>query len=306
LYLSQSHIFESAPKQAISTVPDVGPGQNKAILTLSNGQSIALDASARGIVAQEGQMKITGSGNGELAYAQQGEGSQTATGNNTISTPAGGQYRVVLPDGSKVWLNAASSLNYPAVFTGPVRSVSVTGECYFEIAKDAGHPFIVQIADKQKITVLGTHFNVSAYTNDDQISITLLEGSVKVSEHSRTAGNSGKEIRLMVGEQATMGKDGVFSKKDVDVNQAVAWKEGLFYFQNADVPTVLRQIERWYNVRVVYNAADYTEMFSGKIHRDANLSQMLEILRFSGLDFKLQSSGDKSLNGELVLTSARD
>lgn len=305
-YISKLPVFNTGSEQATLEVLDVAPGQNKAILTLSNGESIALDASLKGTVALEGQMRITGSGNGELIYNPQGNEPAAASGTNSVRTPAGGQYRLVLPDGSKVWLNAASSVNYPAVFTGSVRKVSITGECYFEIAKDTKRPFVVESANKQQITVLGTHFNVSAYVNDGQIRTTLLEGSVNVGQLAKTNGEALKVLKLSVGEQATMNMDGQLSKKEVDVNQAIAWKDGLFHFQNADVPSVLRQIERWYNVKVVYDATEHSEMFSGKIHRDANLSQMLEILRFSGLNFKLQPSEDKALNGELVLASAHN
>jgi transmembrane sensor len=292
--LFPKNIYKAAAKP-----DDVAPGSDKAILTLSNGTSIKLDETSNGYVATDGHVSISSNGQGELEYSRNGKNSVSkVVGMNQIATPVGGQYRVVLPDGSKVWLNAMSSLSYPTFFEGSQRKVKVTGECYFEIAKDTRRPFVVEIDDKQRVVVTGTHFNVNAYPNESNIRTTLLEGAVEVHK----IGDSSKGIlKLKPGSQSYIGSDGRLKTMEVSAEEMVAWKNGLFYFKNADLATVMRQIERWYNVEVSYGKQIETKEFSGKIHRNVKLSQVLEILRFTGINMKVEAADKKDSNAQIVL-----
>jgi len=278
---------------------DVAPGSDKATLTLSDGTSIELDQKSNGHLATDGMVSIRSNGQGELEYTKSGvEGDKKSMGINQIVTPVGGQYRVVLPDGSKVWLNAMSSLSYPTFFDGLQRKVKVTGECYFEVAKDTNRPFLVEIDNKQEVLVTGTHFNINAYPNESNIRTTLLEGAVEVGR----IGDSTKDfVKLKPGIQSFIGSDKQLKTKEVNAEEMVAWKNGLFYFDNADIPSVMRQIERWYNVEVIYGNAVERKEFSGKIHRSAKLSQILEILRFTGVDMKVEAADKKDINARVVL-----
>jgi ferric-dicitrate binding protein FerR (iron transport regulator) len=201
---------------------------------------------------------------------------------NTLGTPRGGQYRLMLPDGSKVWLNAISSIRYPAAFTGKERVVEITGEAYFEVAKDATHPFKVLVHNgDMEISVLGTHFNVNAYNDEPIIKTTLVEGSVKVTRDKQTA-------VIKPGEQTELNSSGALKIiHDADIDEAVAWRNGLFEFQDADLQSILRQVMRWYDVEVDYQGNIPERFFTAIISRDKTLTGVLEILKLSDIDYKL-------------------
>ncbi len=254
-------------------IKDIAPGSNKAILRLADGTEILLDSAHDGTLAQQGAVKIIKLTNGQLAYNTQ-KGRSEEVLYNTITTPKGGQYHLVLADGTKVWLNAASSLHFPAAFTGKERAVELKGEGYFEVAKNAAMPFHVHVNDMD-VQVLGTHFNVNAYTDESTIRTTLLEGSVQVSK--------GEQTRLLKpGQQAAASQKGQIGvEDDVDVEEVMAWKNGLFQFQSADLEAIMRQAARWYDIEIEYKEK-ITERFSGQISRNVNLSQLLKILELTG------------------------
>jgi transmembrane sensor len=304
-----------SPKTQVATVEatknDVAPGGNKALLTLANGSTIVLDNAANGIVAQEGNATVVKLKNGQLMYtkADDKSGTSSAAGlplaYNTLSTPNGGEYKIVLPDGSTVWLNAASSITYPTVFDGKERKVQVTGEAYFEVAKvvtaEGGKrvPFIVDIKNKTtgdnqgRVEVLGTHFNINAYDDEKAVKTTLLEGKVKVvnGEWSKVSGQMQAAI-LQPGQQASMRSGSEKSNtsnnnnvlvQQVDVNGVMAWKNGLFHFEHTDIKTVMRQLSRWYDVEVVYKSnRENTDPLFFEVKRNTNLSDVLKVLNLAG------------------------
>lgn len=251
---------------------DVPPGKNKAVLTLADGSSIILDTAANGTLTTQGNSKILNL-NGMLSYnTLKNKSSEVLF--NTISTPKGGQYQLMLADGSKVWLNAASSLRFPASFVGKERKVELLGEAYFEVAKNAAMPFKVKV-NGMEVEVLGTHFNINSYDNESTIRTTLLEGSVKINKNNSSS-------LLKPGEQAQMNKAGEIKIiKDADVEEAIAWKEGKFQFDRADIHDIMRQLERWYDVDVEYQGT-ISSHFGGTISRDVNLSQVLNMLHLTG------------------------
>ena len=260
---------------------DLTPGGNKAVLTLANGAQIILDSATNGALTQQGNTKIIKLDNGQLSYnSVNGSSSSPKTGEilyNTVSTPRGGQYQVVLADGSKVWLNAASSLRFPTSFTGNAREVTLTGEGYFEVTHDDAKPFKV-LANGVEIKVLGTHFNINAYKDEPTIKTTLLEGSVKVG-----IGAASKTIRP--GEQAQIeSHDNSLNPKimvqPVDVDATVAWKNGRFIFHGNNILSVMRQLARWYDVEVSYEGNVTDEEFVGVINRSRyeNISEILDML----------------------------
>lgn len=260
---------------------DIGPGGNKAILTLDNGSSIVLDSMGNGTLAQQGNSTITKSG-GHLLYGS-GKTLAAETPYNTLTTPNGGQYQLTLADGSDVWLNAASSIRFPVSFTGKERSVEVTGEVYFEVAKNANKPFKV-LLNGMEITVLGTHFNVNGYADEPATTTTLLEGSVKIIKGTAA-------VVLAPGQQAKLTGNGkVILIRDPDVEKAVSWKEGYFHFNNNDLETVLRELSRWYDFDIVYeNEGKKLEYyFSGDIGKSLNLSAVLRVLEKSQVHFRIE------------------
>jgi ferric-dicitrate binding protein FerR (iron transport regulator) len=275
---------------------DVAPGGNKAVLTLANGSTIVLDSAQDGTLAQQGTTKIIKLDGGALAYhAATGLKGQTTgqtteqTGYNTIATPRGGQYRIILPDGSKVWLNAASSLRFPAAFTGIERTVELTGEAYFEIVKNAEKPFHVKVpsggmgGEDMDVEVLGTSFNVMAYTNEEKMHTTLLEGKVKVKQGARAENLS--PGRQAIVDQATH----AMVVADGNIDQAVAWKDGLFRFKETDIRELMRQVERWYDVDVVYRTTRGDQDFTGVVSRNKNVSTLLQMLELTGtVHFKIE------------------
>jgi ferric-dicitrate binding protein FerR (iron transport regulator) len=255
------------------------PGGNHAILTMSDGSTIVLDSVQNGTL-QHGSAKINKQGGLLIYNALASSRSGKKVLYNTLSTPRGGKYQVVLPDGSKVWLNAESSLHFPTAFTGNQREVTLTGEAYFEVAKNKEKPFRVKV-DGMSINVLGTHFNVNAYSDENTIKTSLLEGSVKIIKNN-------KSNLLKPGNQAVLNKkQDKIDISDVDMSGVVAWKNGLFQFEGADITTIMREIGRWYNVEIVYSGKIPNRTFEGKISRSAELSEVLRILELSKVQFSV-------------------
>ena len=248
-------------------------GTNKAILTLADGSRLGLETVANGTVTRQGETEIVKTAHGELDYKLLNQKPTELLFNN-ITTPRGGQYKVILSDGSKVWLNAGSSLRFPAGFAGTERKVELTGEAYFEVAKNASMPFKVAIAGKGEVEVLGTHFNVNAYSDEATVNTTLIEGRVKVT------GLSISESRIInPGEQAKVNNDGQITiNKNADTEQAMAWRNGIFNFNNADLRTVFRQLSRWYDVDIKFKGPVPERQFNGEIQRDLKLEQVLKLL----------------------------
>jgi ferric-dicitrate binding protein FerR (iron transport regulator) len=277
-----SSLSKSPQKEIVKTEPvklknDILPGGNKALLTLSDGSSIVLDSASNGIISLQGASKVKKLKNGLLAYSTEEMqlSENTAVVFNTISTPRGGQYQVTLSDGTIVWLNAASSIRFPVVFTGTERKVEITGEAYFEVAKNKDMPFKVKAASSE-IEVLGTHFNVNAYDDEASIKTTLLEGAVKVSVPG-IAGNQSSKF-LKPGQQAGINKEGKINVMDnADTEEAVAWKNGRFQYNSTDLKTIFRQIARWYDVEVEYKG-NINLHCTGQLTRNVNVSKVFEKL----------------------------
>ena len=274
----------------------IQPGGNKAILTLANGKKISLTDAANGQLAEQAGVKITKAADGQLVYTVTKTAPSSANWRsgaeafNTIETPRGGQYRVILPDGTKVWLNAVSSLTYPAAFTGNERRVTLTGEGYFEVAKkvEGGKakgkrvPFIVTTKE-QEVEVLGTHFNINAYTDEEAIRTTLLEGSVKVSNLT-----SHSSHLLRPGQQARLDKESGIRVVNVNAEDAVAWKNGYFLFKREHIQTVMRQLSRWYDFEVAYQGTVSNDEFVGKIPRNATIEQVIRVLKLSNVNCRAE------------------
>ncbi|WP_142683112.1 FecR family protein [Chitinophaga polysaccharea] len=265
-----------------SPVKDIAPGGNRAVLTLSDGSQITLDSAGNGILAQQGNTRITKLSNGQLAYS----GSGNPEGKilyNTMSTPPGGQYQLILPDGTGVWLNAASSISYPTAFTGNERSVTVTGEAYFEVVKNEKMPFRVK-AGNTTIDVLGTHFNINAYKDEASINTTLLEGAVRVNIAQQ-------QQQLRPGQQARVMANGASIQvvDHADISEVMAWKAGFFSFNDADLPAVMRQLSRWYNVEVKYEGRIPQRVFTGEIGRNLTLSQVLKGLTKTRIKYRIEN-----------------
>jgi len=292
LYLNKTAL----PPMPETASQDLAPGTDKAVLTLSDGSQIALDHASMGILARQGSTEIHKVEDGLISYSK--AGSAAGDSYNTITAPPGGKFSVKLPDGSRIWLNAESSITFPTAFSNDERPVRITGEVYFEIARDPQRPFIVQVGNVQKVKVLGTHFNINSYRDEAAITTTLLEGSVEI---SASGGNSGR-VMLKPGEQAAVMKNGNISiQEKINTEEVIAWKNGLFQFEKSDLKTVMRQFCRWYNVDVVYEGAIPDKNFSGKIDRQVNASEALEILRFTGLNFRIEALPAGNKKGKIVV-----
>lgn len=272
---------------AESVVTDLAPGGNRAILHLADGSAIILDSAANGMLSLQGNIKVEKLSNGLLAYTIGGKQltEQDAAFYNTITTPRGGQYQVTLSDGTKVWLNAASSIRFPVLFAGSERKVEIIGEAYFEVAKNVAKPFKVKTVTSE-VEVLGTHFNVNAYEDESAVKTTLLEGMVKVSV-PQAAGKQTARF-LQPGQQSGVTNDGRISVlNNADTEEAVAWKNGRFQFRSADLKSILRQISRWYDVDVVYKG-NVDLHFTGQLTRDDYVSKVFEKLALTGeVHFKI-------------------
>ena len=270
-------------------IPAIKSGGNQATLTLANGKTITLNDVANGNLAEQAGIAISKTKDGQLVYTINDKGVDENASQyiNTIATPKGGQYQVILPDGTKVWLNAASSLRYPAHFSGKARKVTLSGEAYFEVskaldkAKLTNIPFIVE-TEQQEVEVLGTHFNINAYTDEPGVKTTLLEGAVRVGP----SGHPNKSVVLKPGEQSYLNEN-TLKTSAVNTDEAVAWKNGLFMFKDADLKTVMRAIARWYDVEVSYQGVIPKREFSGEMYRNLNLNQILDVLSFYKVNFRI-------------------
>ena len=271
------------PAKTALAVKDVAPGHEGAILTLANGSVVVLDSAANGNIATQANVNVSKQ-NGKLVYQNNAATPAAETMMNTLSTPRGRQYQLVLPDGTRAWLNAASSIKYPAAFSGKERHVVVTGEVYFEVAAKAGSPFIVN-AGQQELTVLGTHFNINAYNNENVIRTTLLQGSVRI--QSTDPAHDANSLLLTPGQQAVLNAAGL-KKIDVEAEQSIAWTKGQFWFHHASVKEVMQQLERWYDIDVVYKSTIPVHDFGGKLERSLPLSGVLQFLEKSGIHYRLQ------------------
>lgn len=270
---------ETSSKQIISSVDKILPGTDKAVLRLSNGKIISLDSLNNQTIS--GDAGLISANSGLLMYENEASASPDELIYNTISIPRGGQYQVILSDGTKVWLNSASTLHYPVVFIGNERNVELTGEAYFEVAKNANMPFKVKVKNTT-VEVLGTHFNIMAYDDEQNLETTLLEGAVKVSSLNNTS-------VLKPGQQLQLSVTGVANLiTNADVDEAVAWKNGLFRFNDADISSIMKQLERWYDIDVVFEGKIPLTHFGGEVSRSSNLLQVLKILETSGVHFEIE------------------
>jgi ferric-dicitrate binding protein FerR (iron transport regulator) len=270
------------PKQ-IDIAP---PASNKAVLTLADGTKIQIGSIGNGMIALQGNVRIIKQANGEITYA--GSDAKEVS-YNTLDVPRGSKpMGLTLSDGSEVWLNVGSSLTYPTAFTGGQRKVKINGEAYFEIAHNAKMPFIVQ-HDDVTISVLGTHFNVNAYEDENSVTTTLLEGSVRIKREIKANG-SAQSLLLKPGDQAELIDDGRLNiNHHADLQQVIAWKEGNFEFKNTTVKEIMRQISRWYDVEVEYRGARPEYQLTGKISRNVNLSELIDMLQYAGVNMKIQN-----------------
>lgn len=254
---------------------DLKPGSNKATITLDNGKTIVLSGNKTAVLVDASKM-VYNDGTNIVSDADAQVVPDQKIRELKLATPSGGQYEAVLPDGTRVWLNAASTLKFPSSFSGKDRIVTLSGEAYFNVSKDKTHPFKVRTA-RQEVEVLGTHFNVNSYADEPTVNTTLFEGSVKIND----------DILLVPGEQANLYKTGkvVVSKAGAD---AAAWKDGKFAFEDTDLQTVLRQLARWYDVEIVYPNGIPQESFTGYIDRNLKASDALNILTYTKVNFKIE------------------
>ncbi len=279
---NETHQQLAKVEQTPGLINDLTPGGNKAILTLGNGQTIILDSAGNGILSTEDGSAVMKLADGQIAYEGTGKNGTNEIVYNTISTPPGGQYNLTLSDGSKVWLNAESSLTFPASFTGNDRNVELKGEGYFEIAHNKEKPFHVSV-NNTIVEVLGTHFNINAYTDENSLKTTLLEGSVKVVKGS-------ENVIIEPGQQAVVNNtsNSMTINKSVNLEEAVAWKDGLFQFDNTDLQDVMKQLGRWYDVKIEFENDVPAKRFTGKIYRNVNASEVFKILEILDIHFKLE------------------
>lgn len=266
------------PNMGPPVAADVRPGGDKAVLTLSNGQHIILDSAANGLLTSQGNTRVEKISGGQLSYKHEAPGKDVAgVLYNTLNTPRGGQYKLVLPDGTRVWVNAASSITYPTAFRGTERVVELKGEAYFEVVHKAAQPFKVKVG-AETIEDIGTAFNINAYSDEPFIATTLLEGKARVTAR-------GGSLTLQPGQQTRQDNAAGSQLKmysNTDIEKTIAWKEGKFIFDRDQLPSIMRQLARWYDVKVEYGGGAPEGHFSGSISRGKNLSQVLNMLKASG------------------------
>ncbi|ATL49242.1 iron dicitrate transport regulator FecR [Chitinophaga caeni] len=272
------------PTMIVGKQAEISPGKQGAILTLSDGKQVVLDSLENGEVAEQNGTSVM-LANGSLIYSNNSH-VNAALAYNTMTTPKGRQFQVTLPDGTIAWLNAASSIRYPTTFLGNERRVEVDGEVYFEVAPDASKPFRVAIDNRALVEVLGTDFNVNAYNNENTITTTLVSGSVRVSNVLKNG------VVLQPGQQAEIinaakPDANIRVHQQVNLEKILAWKNGLFNFEGATLEEAMRQLERWYNIEVVYENGIPNITFVGEINRQMKLNDMLEILKRTDVDFKI-------------------
>lgn len=279
-------------------VADVPAGHSGAVLTLGNGKQIVLDAAGNGELAEQGNTLIRKSGDVVSYVSSTGENRPVEY--NTMTTPKGRQMSLVLADGSKVWLNAASSIRFPSAFTGDVRKVEVTGEVYFEVAhandpqRKRRIPFIVA-ANGTTVVVLGTHFNINAYTDEPNITTTLLEGAVNVRKGSR-------QVHLSPGQQSVLTPDGQLTvNPHPNTEEIMAWKEGYFHFESTPLVTVLRQFSRWYDIDIVFQGKVPEEKFFAIVKRSNSLSTVLKVLQTTNVKFTIEEGANNTTGRKLII-----
>lgn len=279
------HSDQPQPQKLVNIIRnDIAPGKNTATLTLDNGKKIVLSAANEGKLASEAGILISKTADGQVVYTVKDDKMAAGTHIHTLSTAMGETYRLRLPDQSEVWLNASSSIKFPASFaSAKLREVELTGEAYFQIAKDKSHPFIVK-TNLQEVQVLGTHFNINSYADQHTTVTTLLEGSVQVSNHAE----QGKIIKP--GEQSIVQDGQPIAVAPADIKNVMAWKNGYFRFRNESIKEVMAKIIRWYNIDVVYTGKVSDEKFNGNISRQKNISEVLTMLSYSN-DVKFKVEG---------------
>lgn len=266
------------PNVEVVATTDIAPGREGAILTLADGTKMILDSLGNGIVTEQHGTQVVLK-DGSLSY---NASNANAVSYNTMATPKGRQFSIQLPDGSKAWLNAASSITYPTAFTGNERPVSISGEVYFEVVKDARRPFKVKVNNITEVQVLGTSFNIRAYADDASINTTLLEGAVRLSAFQKTQ-------TLAPGQQTMVKPDGNIQLiNHADIQKIMAWKNGLFNFQDESLEEVMKQLERWYDIEVKYIGDPPRKKFFGELGRDLTLSQVIEALQEIGIQFHIE------------------
>lgn len=273
------------PVQIVKQKKDkIVPGGNKAILTLADGSKITLDDAKTGEIANQGLVQIIKTADGKLAYQETNSSTSLKSAQdsyNVVETPRGGKYQVTLPDGTMVWLNAASILKYPVRFKGAERRVELIGEAYFEVAHNEKLPFRV-VSNKQTVEVLGTHFNIQAYNDESVWKTTLLEGSVRISSLNNTS-------LLKPVQQAQVTENGTLSVSEANIEEALAWKNGYFRFHKEGIETIMRKISRWYDVDIEFKGAITDEKFNGTSSFDKNIEQVLEVLETTeAVHFKIE------------------
>lgn len=284
LYFNNSNTTTASNPSIVQN--EIAPGKDNAILTLADGSQIVLEQASNGDLAQQGNVKVIKL-DGLLRYDDNASAEQSKIPTyNTVATPRGGQYQLVLADGTKVWLNAASSLQFPTSFAGDERVVQLTGEAYFEVAKNPAKKFRVlfnspSTGSRREVEVLGTHFNINSYDDETVNKITLLEGSVKVKSEVGT--QKPEEVIIKPGEQAVVQRSALSIERSADLEQVMAWKNGLFQLNSEEIPYVMKRIARWYDVEVKYEGGVPAGHISGKMSRNLNLSQVLKVLEYSGL-----------------------
>lgn len=274
--------FNSINKEKENTVVEKERQKNsdEVILTLSDGSKVVLNDQKNGVVASQEDIVITKDKDGQIRYEDKNSDHKGKVSFNTLITPNGKTFQIALPDGTVVWMNAGSSLKYPTYFEGNERSVALTGEAYFEVAHNPKMPFKV-LSNGQEVEVLGTHFNVRAYENEPLLKTTLLEGKIKITEGSNSA-------LVKPGQQIVVSLDKHSMRtREVNAELAVAWKNRLFYFENAKYDEIMREIERWYDVDVIYKGKIPDERFEGAIQKDLKLDQVLKMLESKDIHFKI-------------------
>ena len=270
---------EAAARVKPAAPADVAPGRNKAVLTLANGRQIVLDSAGLEELAQQGNSTVINK-SGQLVYVKT-NGEAAVPLYNTLTTAPGETYPLVLADGSRIWLNAASSIRFPAVFAGNERKIELSGEAYFEIAHDAHKPFRVKV-NNMTVEVLGTHFNINSYADEATINTTLLEGAVRINSEKGT-------MQLAPGEQSQVSPGGSLKRvTGVNTAEITAWKEGYFQFENTELTAVLRQFAHWYNVEVVYEGHIRPRKFFGMISRQSSLMNVLKMLNANDIAFRIE------------------
>ncbi|HMO31821.1 MAG TPA: FecR domain-containing protein [Lacibacter sp.] len=278
-FLKKDELQVAVKQQEQYPSAQIIPGGDRAVLTLSDGSQIVLDSAGNGALANQGAVEVRKLEDGKLEYAATGKQNEQLF--NTVATPRGGFYRLTLSDGSRVWLNAASSLRYPVAFSGKERRVYITGEAYFEVTANPRQPFIVSMPHQSEVVVTGTRFNVNTYPDEEGTRTTLLEGKVQVTD------STGASLLLQPGQQARI-ENGIQLHTDIDTDEVVAWKEGVFQFNRADIGTILRQVSRWYDAEVEFEGTVPTRTFSGIVSRSKNIGEVLKIMEKAGVRFHIQ------------------